>query len=252
MSKVGILVHSRYLAASAWETLVFGLPKEDKLGDQATLARVILTMSPSDELSCIVFGCGPSSKDGLSEVAGYAKKFLLDNFDRLTEFPTLQPLLARLGEEEKTAFRQKLEAIILTREIANTAEELAVAAEIFTKHHVEKVMQICTATHAARCIKEQTVLREKGLIEHSQLWHTIPTDVSYSGTKAEDVCVIEPLHRPDQPMTHFRPWLSEAIAPYFSLSDTEKQEFIRLVDDFMHERQQPNLVPHPARERNKA
>jgi len=232
ITKVGILVHCRNLHTDAWEELVFGQPEQNKLGDQATLARVVLNLEQSEELACVVFGRGLSWRDGINE-GDYSKKFLLENLGRLCEFPLLAPLLARLGGEELAAFRRHLEAIIVSEEVKNTVHEIESASAIFARHGVGKVIQIAAASHASRCIKEQAVARSHGKIDKNQLWFTVTTDMTYHSTKPEDVCVIEPLHRRDQPITFVRPGLSEVIAPYFLLPDEDKKAFIKLVDRFM-------------------
>jgi hypothetical protein len=235
MTRIGILVHCRHLETDAWEDLVFGQPERNKLGDQATLARVVLNLEQSEELACIVFGRGGSWRDGLDE-GDYAKKFLLDNLDRLREFPLLAPSLERLSEGELAAFRRQMSAVIVTDRVQNTVHELETASAIFSEHNVDKVVQIAAASHASRCIKEQAVARHHGKIDRNQIWFTVATDTPYHNTKPEDVCVIEPLHRRDQPITFVRPGLSEVIAPYFFLPDEDKKDFIRLVDDFISTR----------------
>ncbi|MFL6130833.1 MAG: hypothetical protein ACJ73E_17430 [Mycobacteriales bacterium] len=235
MTRIGILVHCRHLDTDAWDELVFGQPERNKLGDQATLARVVLNLERCEELACIVFGRGPSWRDGLNE-GDYSKKFLLDNLDRLRQFPLLAPLLERLTDRELSAFHRAMAAVIVTEEIENTVHELEMASAIFAEHKVDKVVQIATASHASRCIKEQAVARSHGKIDKSQLWFTVATDTVYHNTRPEDVCVIEPLHRRDQPITYVRPGLSEVIAPYFFLPDEDKKAFIKLVDDFISTR----------------
>src|SRR5229473_2450361 len=82
MTKVGILVHCHHLETDDWEQLVFGIPEEDKLGDDAALARAILTLGSHEELACSIIGCGRSRRDGLSE-GEYSKRYLLDNLERM-------------------------------------------------------------------------------------------------------------------------------------------------------------------------
>jgi hypothetical protein len=232
MTKVGILVHCRHLETIAWEELVFGIPSDDALGDLAMLAWVVLQLEPSEEVASLVIGCGPSRKGSLSE-GEYTKQFLLDNFDRLHDFSRLAPLLDALDDSGRRAFRAVMEQIIVTPEIKNTVAEIELAAKIFADSSASKVLQICAASHASRCIKEQAVARSHGTISKQQLWHTVATDMSYHDTKPEDICVIEPLHRRDQPMTFVRPGLSEVMAPYFFLPDQDKKALVQLVDAFM-------------------
>ena len=232
MTKVGVLVHCRHLETIGWEELVFGIPKEDKLGDLAMLVRVLLALEPTEELTCIVVGCGPSWKDGLNE-GEYTKRFWLRNFERLREFERLTPFLDSSSDEKVAWLRSTLENVIVTPEIKNTVAEVETAAKIFTEEGIQKVVQICAASHASRCIKEQAVARSHGRIDKSQLWQTVTTEVSYQGVRPEDVAVIEPPHRRDQPMASVRPGLSEVIAPYFFLPDNDKKAFVELVKEFM-------------------
>jgi hypothetical protein len=126
-----------------------------------------------------------------------------------------------------------MEQIIVTPEIKNTVAEVETAAKIFADCGASKVVQICAASHAPRCIKEQSVARSHGTISKDQLWHTVATDMCYHDTKPEDICVIEPSHRRDQPITFLRPGLSEVMAPYFFLPDEDKKEFVKTVEEFM-------------------
>jgi hypothetical protein len=233
MTKVGILVHCRHLETVAWDELVYGIPAEDKLGDLATLARVVLTLEPTEKVEAIVIGRGPSWKDGLNE-GEYTKQFLINHFEELRVFPRLQPLLN--DSERVQAFEKLVKEIIVTPEIKNTVAEVETAAKLFAEKGVEKVVQICAASHASRCIKEQAVARSHGAINKNQLWQTVATDMTYHNTKPEDIAVIEPLHRRDQPMTFVRPGFSEVIAPYFFLPDADKKELIQMVADFMTSR----------------
>lgn len=236
MTKVGILVHCRHLETENWEDLVFGMPGEDKLGDHATLIRTMLSMEPTEELSCIVFGRGPSWRNGLNE-AEYAKKYLIDNLDRLREFTSLRPLLKQQTPTDFENLRHTLEqSIVITEEVKNTVAELTAASRIFTEHGVERVIQIAAASHAPRCLKEQTVARSHGKISRTQQWFTVATDMTYHGTTPEDVCVLEPMHRKDQPMTYVRPGMSEVMASYFLLPDDDKKQLITLVKNFMDAR----------------
>jgi hypothetical protein len=232
MTKVGILVHCRNLNTIAWEDLVFGVPAEGKLGDNATLARALLALAENEEVVSIIIGRGPSMRDGLDE-GEYSKKFLIDTIDELEKFEVLKPLLAKLSDEERTSFRQLLESTVLTPPIGNTHEELIEAAKIFNEAGVDKVIEISAGSHAPRCQKEQNVLRSQGVIKNNQMWYLLATDMAYHDTKPEDVCVIEPLHRLDQPLTFVRPGLSEVIAPYFTFDDEERKVFIKAVHEFM-------------------
>lgn len=234
-TRVGVLLHSRHLATDGWAELVVGVPEDDRLGDLGTLARAVLTLGGDHELACIVIGGGFSRRDGVGE-GEYTKRFFLDNLSRLDEFSRLKPLLDRLSDAERAAFRQALHDIVITQPVHNTVAEIEAAAGIFAAHGVDTVLQIAAASHAPRCLKEQSVARARGTIAGEQQWFTVATDMAYRGTGPGDVCVIEPLHRRDQPMTFVRPGLSEVLAPYFRLPDADKATFVATVAEFMASR----------------
>lgn len=134
--------------------------------------RVLLSLGKEDRLERIVIGHGPSRRDGLDE-GEYTKKFMMNNFDRLVEFPSLRPLLEALNDEGLEHLRGSISDIVLITEIKNTRHEISGSARIFADRDVEEV------------------------------------DISYVGTTPEQVVVIDPLHRLDQPLTLLRPGLSE-------------------------------------------
>ncbi|NIL57446.1 hypothetical protein [Salinispora arenicola] len=241
-TKVGVFLHSRHLETEAWEDLVLGLPMDDRFGDMATLAREVLTLGQDHELTCIVIGGGSSHRDGISE-GEYTKRYLLANLARLEEFPRLKPLLDRLSGPQRAAFDRAVHDIIVTPQVRNTVAEIEAAAGIFAAQRVDRVLQIAAASHAPRCLKEQSVARSHGRIAREQQWYAVATEMTYGDTQPEDVCVIEPLHRRDQPMTFVRPGFSEVIAPYFFLPDADKKALVATIAEFMAARDGAARLP---------
>lgn len=193
--KTGILVHGRHLETREWERIVWGEPPH-KLGSLPTLIATALEIG-MDQVSCIVFGTGASSKDGLTE-AEYTKQFLLDNFDRVSEFPSITEHPDFQDNQPK--LRALFELIICENTSQNTYQEIEQASKIFTEHGVTDVRQITCGSHAPRCIATQLRVRSEGGIPGNQRWFCTTDDMTYVGTSAADVTVIEPPHRGDDPM----------------------------------------------------
>ncbi|HEY5138550.1 MAG TPA: hypothetical protein VIJ25_04445, partial [Methylococcales bacterium] len=58
------------------------------------------------------------------------------------------------------------------------------------------------------------------------------SDICFAGATPEDVVVIEPPHRGDDPMRAVRPTLAHAIKPYFGYSTADKTRLIsRIVQE---------------------
>ena len=234
--KTGALVHVYHLETVGWEDLMWGVPDEDRLGSLPMLVWLLLTEPADTPITTVTIGCGPSVKAGLSE-SEYSKKFLLDRFDRLSEFPRLAPLLKQLSHQERMALRERLKAIMPMEEIRGTIEEVAAAARMFSETKADRDIQIAAATHAPRCLQQQAMARLKGLIPSHQQWFVMPTDMCFLGTVPDETVVIEPPHRADRALTHARPTLAELLKPTVYMPDDDKRALIALVKDFLDRRQ---------------
>lgn len=230
MTTNGILLHVYHLEANGWEGLVWGYPGTDKFGTAAQFIYTLLSIPATEEIKSIIYS-GPSTKDGLTEGA-YTKQFLLDRVDKLRNFPTLKGILSELSPDEYDIFLQRVHGLVVGPVIKNTVDEIAHAAKFFNgDHQVDRVFQIAAASHAPRCLQSQLVARQNGMIPPRQPWHVTASDVGFSGTGVEDVIVLEPPHRGDDPMVGFTPTLAAAIKPFFTSSAEEKKQLIKVIQD---------------------
>lgn len=231
MTRTGILLHVYHLEAEGWEELVWGDPSADRLGTLARFAETLIRIPPEETVGSVIFS-GPSSRDGLTEGA-YARQFLLDHVDGLLDFPTLRRSIEALTADGYHLFIQRMEGLVAGPVITNTKDEVGHAAAYFRENFAaDQVYQIAAASHAPRCLKNQIAARHEGLIPKDQPWYIIPSDTCYADIGVEDVVILEPPHRGDDPMTSYRPRISEVMAPYFAADAKTKQQLIKVIGDF--------------------
>lgn len=199
------------------------------------LVYMLLTESIDQPFVDIVLGCGPSRKGGLSESA-YTKRYLLDHFDQLADFPRLRPLLKKLDKSEMSKLCSRLESIIETPVIKNTSAEVAEAAKIFRKKDIQKAVQISSASHVPRCLQVQSQAREAGIIPKDQLWSTVADDSCYAGSDASTTLILEKPHRGDDPMLGMEPSLPEVLRKYLVLGPNSKRDFIAKCAEILNEK----------------
>jgi hypothetical protein len=232
--KTGVLVHVNYLQPG-WEELAWGIPEKALMGTLPKLVQLLLVESSSEPITDILMYTGPSRKDGLNE-GEYSKKYLLDHFDQLGNFPQLKPLLEKLSEKELQALKIQLEEHTFTREqLVNSADEVLNAARYFAEHGITKVYQIAIASHAPRCIQLQALVRHRHQIPSEQFWYTIAADTTFEGTAPDDVIVAEPPHRGDDPARGIHPSITDILKRYYKLPYTARQPFLRAVEAALEE-----------------
>jgi hypothetical protein len=238
MTKAGILLHVRHPETVGWETLVWGMPEEDRLGCLPTLVMLLLRESADEPFEVLLVGTTAAKKGGLLD-GEYTKKFLLDRFDQLSDFPRLKKLLAGLNKAQLAALRQRLEDIIITPAIVRTSDEVPMAAKFFTENDVKKVVQVTCASHGPRCLQDQAICREKGLIPKDQLWSVVVDDMCYEDSTAISTLILEVPHRGDDPMTGYKPLLAEVMRPYwYDLTGDDKKKLVHKIDEFMKQHKQ--------------
>ncbi len=232
-NNIGILVHARHPNSIDWEELVWGVPTQDRLGDLTKLVELLLQEAPQKPITHIVTGSTETIKEGLLD-GEYTKKFLLDHFDNLQEFPRLRTLLQNFSTEDLTRLRKRLEAMIVTKPLRNTADEIEHSATIFSKHDIHEVIQVTSASHGPRCIQLQASTRAEGKIPKDQQWFVVMSDMCFGNSKPKDTLIVETPHRGDDPMLDFRPTLSETLQPYFYELSTENKKKLNVqIKDFM-------------------
>lgn len=229
MIKTGVLMHVYYLQ-SGWEELVWGQPEQGLMGTLPKLVQLLLIEDTNEPITDILMYTGPSRKDGLNE-GEYSKKYLLDHFDQLKNFPQLQPLLENLTEEQLSGLKKQLDDHIHTKEqLVNSADEVVNAARYFEEHGIKKVYQLAVASHAPRCIQLQALVRYRHQIPSDQFWYTIVADTTFAGTAPNDVIVAEPPHRGDDPAFGIHPSITDLLKRYYGLPNEARQPFLKAVE----------------------
>lgn len=235
MSKTGILMHIRHLETVEWEQLVWGVPEHDSLGSLPKVVELLLNESPCNQVELIVFGCGPSTKDSLSE-GEYTKRYLLEHLDELKTFPRFAK---QLDAVTLAKLRTRLEGIVVTPQLIRSIDEVPTAAKIFKQHGVVNVYQVTAASHAPRCVQIYAAARQKGLVPKNQQWFLVADERCYDGADPFSTLVMEPPHRGDDPLLGFDPSLPELLKNYqYGLSPEDKKNLALLVNQFMHEHAQ--------------
>lgn len=239
MSRIGILLHTYHVEAVDWEGIVWGDPNaEDTLGTVPKLAEILLGIPVDDEVFSII-GEGPSMRDGVYE-GTYTKQFLMARLDELARFPRIQRKLVRLDQGAQQVFWNRIGALVVGPRIDNTAQEVAMAAELFGGQGVDQVIQIAAMTHAPRCVREQGVARMLGIIPLSQPWSTVMSDTNFAGATPADVDVAEPAHRGDDPLRdHSLSW-PQTTARYWSLPPRAKWWVLTALHRLMNEAETAN------------
>ena len=228
MPKTGFLLHVYHLEISGWHELVWGDPARDQLGSATKFIECLLNEQFNQPVESIAYS-GPSTRDGLSEGA-FTKELLVRDFAKLADFPRLRVKLGQLDEDQITILKTRLHNMVLGDTITNTYEEVVCAASHFEQRGIDRVVQIANASHAPRCIQNQSVARSNGLIPSRQQWLTVAADTCYENSIPADTVVIESPSRGDDPLTTFKPQLAAVLKPYFGLSADAKKDFIHETD----------------------
>jgi hypothetical protein len=222
-------MHVNYLQPG-WEELVWGEPDKGLMGTLPKLVQLLLIENSNEPITDILMYTGPSRKDGLTE-GEYSKKYLLDHFEQLKDFPQLNLLLEKLSDEERTALKSQLDEHIHAKEqLVNSADEVLNAARYFEEHGITKVYQIAVASHAPRCIQLQALVRYRHQIPPEQFWYTIAADTTFAGTAPNDVIVAEPPHRGDDPAFGVHPSITDLLKRYYKLPYEARQPFLKAVE----------------------
>ncbi len=232
--KTGILLHTYYLEILGWEELAWGIPTKDKLGTLAKFADCLLDIPADEEAAAIIYD-GPSNKDGMGE-GYYTRQYLVDRIELLQEFPRLRQKIERLPPKEYEVFVERVRGLTVGHALRNTKQEIADGAIYFAEADIHKVLEIAAASHAPRCIKEQAVARENGLLPSDQQWFLVAGETCFASGSAADVLIREPAHRADDPLLGVHPSLSEVMERFqYELGKDQHVEAVRRFDEVVIE-----------------
>ena len=187
---------------------------------------VLLDIPAEDEVISLIYN-GPSIKDGLGE-GGYTKRFLLDRLAQLGDFETLKQKLEALDHRARETFEKRVQDLSVEATIKNTYEEITHAAAVFGQNPApQKVLQIASAGHAPRCMHNQVIARRDGFIKKGQPWYVVATDTTFPGSQLEDVLIIEPPSRGDDPLVGFSPTLGSTLKSFLDFQVMQKHASFR-------------------------
>ncbi|HSX30514.1 MAG TPA: hypothetical protein VLE99_01210 [Candidatus Saccharimonadales bacterium] len=228
MAKIGVLLHVYHLGTLGWEELVWGDPAQDRLGTLTKFVDCLLGIPPGDDVTSIIYS-GPSEKDGLTEGA-YARQFLLDHTESLSNFPCLKRKLDALSANERSVFTQRLNALVAgprLKTAGTTEEEVRMAAKRFAKIGAHRVLEIAAVSHAPRCIRSQALVRSEGLIPSDQAWFLTISETCWNHGEPLDVAILEPPHRADDPVYGLHPSLPQSLRRYqYELNAEHRREVV--------------------------
>lgn len=224
--RVGILVHGLFLQAKEWEDIVWG--NASKPGSLPKAIEVMLRFGLAN-IGHVVFGTGASEKDGLKE-AEYTRRELANNLLRAIPDRTLSRL-------ELHQIQELLAKATLEMAAKNTAEEVAAAAQHFATHCCDLVVYVPTcASHGARCYKTYQQVRAHGLIPEGQMWLAADPATTFANSKIDDVAIVEPPHRADDPMLAAPVKAHEVVPRLFKLSPADRMKFLVEADALLREK----------------
>jgi hypothetical protein len=186
--KTGILCHGCHLQTEGWENIVWGSSKSNQLG---RLPHASL-LSIQENASILVMGSGGShTKDGLTE-GEFTLNYFKKNLNQLNDFHDIAKL-----RWEKSQITEMMERIVVCEtESVNTLQEIEHACELFSRCGVERVILVSSPTHIPRCIRDACVVFDK--CNYHPMLLASPSQISYEGFSASDICVVEPGHRGDR------------------------------------------------------
>lgn len=227
MKSIAILIHGRHLQTEGWETVVWGEPP-NKLG---TLPRAVLEILERgiENIGLVVCGTGASEKDGLVE-AEYMKQFLLQNMAYLSEFDVIGQHVRFQSNRDLSLLSKCIKGIVCETVSQNTAQEIENAAKLFADANCRHVYHMTLQSHGPRALLEVLKARSRGAIPKWQQWYTVVDDTTYEGTNLEDVVVVEPPHRGDDPMLGAQHQIHEVIPPLFALKENDPVELVKLLE----------------------
>ena len=212
--KTGVLIHGCDVNADFWTRAVWGKPPH-RVG---RIPKGIL-VTHQENADVIVLGTGASVKDGLKE-ASYTKKYMLDHWDRLTEFTEFQKLPAT----RLLKLREKMGGAIVEESSLNTQQEVERAGEIFLDRDIERVILVSTPTHLPRCIRDAFSVYEHE--RFASLRHNLfaaPSDCRFWGDRTSDPVIIEFPHKPGQEL-NFR--LAQLGGRIFEIPKDKMTDFL--------------------------
>jgi hypothetical protein len=177
----GILIHGCHTGAVNWPNIIWGDPAHNVFGRVSKALTLARGLSGGVQL---FMGTGASTAaDGKIE-ARAIRDFCLE---QLARAPVDLPFPPNWAEH-------LLESAMLDEQSQNTPAELAWAVGQCRERGIKTLYQVSSRTHITRCYHEAVRLNPRDV-------RIIPeaADTSFEGYGPEDVVIVEPPHRGDDP-----------------------------------------------------
>lgn len=228
--KTGILVHGLFLQANGWEQIVWGEPPY-KLGSLPKAVEIMLSLG-LDNIGHVVFGTGASEREGMKE-AEYTHLQLqaATKMRRLEAYPSITRQNDFKSTRGLVLLSKLIDSATLELEAQNTVEEIANAAQHFKRHGCKLIVHIPTCgSHAPRCAKTLLQVKSKGKIPDDQIWMLAAPDTTFADSTIDDVVIVEPPHRADDPMVGAPIKAHQVVSRLFKMSPPVRTEFLVRTD----------------------
>src|SRR3989344_579935 len=182
--RTAILIHGYFLSLPVWKEVMWGNPKEGLWG---VIPKAIQLAESED--AKFIFWCSGIPVQGGRNISPNALEFAIA---RATEL---------LGCESMTDFNvQKLvQKSYLDATVLNTREEIINAAVEFEKRGIERIFLVAPPKHIFRAHWEALAHQAAGYMEGIEIC-AVASGINLPNTTVEDVVIIEPPHRGDQPL----------------------------------------------------
>lgn len=236
--KTGILIHGRHLRAIGWESMVWGDPKNPRLGSLPTAVLAALNEGVPN-IAVVTLGTGGSYNVAGDRESEVTQQLFISRFSELEQFAVIKnhPRWA----EDKEMLKELVNNAVLDVVTQNTKEEIAAAAEVFRQYGVTRVVEVTGASHAPRCAQLQGMARAEGVIPALQQWALVADDVPYTGSSVADTTVIEAPHRGDDPVLHIpeniRP--AKLFAQFYAIPNDQKEAFLEEIAQVVKKYRKP-------------
>lgn len=177
-------MHGFDLGADDWETVVWGTPRDGRLG------RVPhgLLLARRFKATIVILGSGGTCDQfGVSE----AERTRAHALEHISE-------LSKLGSDVRALRRLLQSDVVLLKTARNTRQELEAARVVFRQRGIDTVLIVSSPTHVPRCLRDASLVFGSNYASPAEcptiLASPCSTDFGSGGAT-----IIEPQHRSDRP-----------------------------------------------------
>lgn len=182
--RTAILIHGHFLPLYNWKEVMWGTPKEGLWG---VIPKGI--QLAEREHADFIFWCSGIPAQGGRDISPNALEFAIARGNELIECEGIGGLdISKLVQKS-----------ILDEAVLNTREEIASATVEFEKRGIERIFLVSPPKHIFRAHQAALAHQAAGHLHNVEIL-AVASDVNFPDTTAEQVVIIEPPHRRDQPL----------------------------------------------------